>query len=110
MLKGGNSNQGDQGGSGQGDAGLAGGWPSTTSSGVGRSNIAISQADVEDDGNEIKRAKSIRKASRKKMWYIFGFILFLVIVLGIICYIMRCQFFSVHFADWDMPLMPHSHS
>lgn len=49
---------------------------------------------VEDGGLEIKRAISIRKSSRKKMWYIVVGVLVLILILVAICYLMRCQWFG----------------
>ncbi|KAI8899852.1 hypothetical protein BC833DRAFT_584176 [Globomyces pollinis-pini] len=48
-------------------------------------------AHIEDGGAEIKRAISIRKSSRKKLWYISAFILVLLAIIAVYLYMQRCS-------------------
>ncbi|KAJ3252277.1 Plasma membrane t-SNARE, secretory vesicle fusion [Boothiomyces macroporosus] len=46
---------------------------------------------IEEGGTEITKAVSIRKASRKKMWYITGLILLLLLIVAGVIYFQRCN-------------------
>jgi syntaxin 1B/2/3 len=51
---------------------------------------------IEEGGTEIKRAISIRKKSRKKLWCIVVLVLILVLGVGIVGYLQACTWFRIN--------------
>lgn len=57
--------------------------------------VEDSRGYLEQGGKEITQAIDYRVSSRKKLWWIFGIIVVLLVVLALVVYLKRCEWLGV---------------